>query len=138
MRPDSGGTCRPSARYPTLELRIADICTDVEDGLTIAALYQSLLAMLYRRRTGNQRWRQYTSMLIEENVWRAQRYGISETLMDFGRGELVPFPDLVDELVDLVREDAEELGCFAEVEHARTIAARGTSADRQLEVFNGR
>ncbi len=126
---------RPSARYATLELRIADICTDIEDGLTIAALYQSLLAMLYRQRTNNQKWRQYTSMLIDENIWRAQRYGISESLMDYGRGELVPFADLVDELVDLVSEDAKELGCVAEVEHARTIAARGTSADRQLSVY---
>ena len=126
---------RPSARYATLELRIADICTDIEDGLTIAALYQSLLAMLYRQRTNNQKWRQYTSMLIDENIWRAQRYGISESLMDFGKGELVPFADLVDELVELVSEDAEELGCVAEVEHARTIAARGTSADRQLSVY---
>ena len=126
---------RPSARYPTLELRIADICTDLEDGLTIAALYQSLLAMLYRRRTHNQRWRQYTSMLIEENIWRAQRYGISEPLMDFGVGALVPFLDLIEELIELLSEEAEELGCLEEIQHARTIAARGTSADHQLQVY---
>ena len=126
---------RPSARYPTLELRVADICTDLEDGLTIAALYQSLLAMLYRRRTHNQRWRQYTSMLIEENIWRAQRYGISEPLMDFGVGALVPFLDLIEELIELLSEEAEELGCLAEIQHARTIAVRGTSADHQLQVY---
>jgi len=127
---------RPSARYPTLELRIADICTNLEDGVTIAALYQSLLSMLNRRRTQNQRWRQYTSMLIDENIWRAQRYGISEPLMDFGIGALVPFADLMEELIDLVAEDAEELGCLEEVQHAREIASRGTSSDHQLEVYH--
>lgn len=127
---------RPSARYPTLELRIADVCTNLEDGVTIAALYQSLLAMLYRRRTQNQRWRQYTSMLIEENIWRAQRYGITGSLMDFGIGSLVPFADLMEELIDLLAEDAEELGCLEEVQHARVIASRGTSSDHQLKVYH--
>ncbi len=127
---------RPSARYPTLEMRSTDICTRLDDGVTLAALYQSLLAMLYRRRLENQRWRTYSRMLISENVWRAQRYGISESLIDFGRGELVGLPQLVDEIIDLVHEDAEILGCVEEVEHAREILRRGTSADQQLLVFN--
>ena len=126
---------RPSARYPTLEMRIADICTRVEDGIAVAALYVSLLAMLFRLRSENQRWRNYLNMLISENTWRAQRYGVSEPLVDFGKGQLVPFAELVDELIDLVREDAEEMGCLAEVEHARTIVANGTSADRQLATY---
>jgi carboxylate-amine ligase len=74
-------------------------------------------------------------MLVEENIWRAQRYGIEGSLMDFGIGALVPYAELVEELIDLVHEDAVELGCLAEVEHARDIVARGTSADRQLRAY---
>ena len=123
---------RPSARYPTVEMRATDICTRVEDGVTIAALFLSLLAMLYRIKEDNQRWRIYSRMLINENTWRAQRYGITSSLIDFGKGELVPIADLVEELIDLVREDAVALGCLEEVEHIREIVRRGTSADRQL------
>jgi carboxylate-amine ligase len=126
---------RPSERYPTLEMRISDVCTGIDDGVTVAALYLSLLHMLYRRRRLNQRWRTYADMLVEENVWRAQRYGVEGSLMDFGTGELIPYAELIEELIDLVSEDADELGCVAEVEHAREIVARGTSADRQLEVY---
>ena len=126
---------RPSDRYPTLEMRISDVCTTIDDGITVAALYLSLLHMLYRRRRLNQRWRTYADMLVEENVWRAQRYGVEGSLMDFGIGELIPYGDLIDELIELVSRDADELGCTAEVEHAREIVARGTSADRQLQVY---
>ena len=126
---------RPSERYPTLEMRISDVCTTIDDGITVAALYISLLHMLYRRRRLNQRWRTYADMLVEENVWRAQRYGVEGSLMDFGLGELIPYGDLIDELIELVSRDADELGCTAEVEHAREIVARGTSADRQLQVY---
>ena len=127
---------RPSARYPTLELRSNDICTNVEDTLSIAAMYVSLLSMLFRKRVENQRWRIYSRMLIEENVWRAQRYGISESLIDFGAGKLVPFPQLVEEIIELVQEDAELLDCVNELHHARTIVQRGTSADTQLDIYN--
>lgn len=127
---------RPSDRYPTLELRCTDICTTLDDGIALAAIYMSLLSMLYRRRTRNQRWRIYSRSLIDENIWRAQRYGATGSLIDFGRGELVPFSNLVDEIIDLIRDDAEELGCLADVEHARTIIQRGTSAHRQLDTFN--
>lgn len=126
---------RPSERYPTLEMRISDICTTLDDGITVASLFLSLLHMLYRRRRLNQRWRTYADMLVEENLWRAQRYGVEGSLMDFGIGELVPYSELIDELIDLVCKDADELGCVAEVEHAREIVARGTSADRQLRVY---
>jgi len=126
---------RPSDRYPTLEMRIADICTTIDDGITVASIYLSLLHMLYRRRRVNQRWRTYADMLVEENIWRAQRYGIEGSLMDFGIGALVPYAELVEELIDLVHQDSVELGCVAEVEHAREIVARGTSADRQLRAY---
>ncbi len=126
---------RPSHRYPTLEMRISDICTRWEDAVTIAALYQATLHMLYRLRTLNQRWRRYANMLISENIWRAQRYGAAGSLMDYGRGILVPFVDLVDEWVELISEDARELGCLDEVEHAREIARHGSSSSRQLITY---
>ena len=127
---------RPSARYPTLEMRASDICTSIDDAMTIAAFYLSLLAMLYERRLDNQRWRIYSRMLIYENLWRAQRFGTSESLIDFGRGKLVTYPDLVQEMVELVRPAAEALDCVSEVDHAPEIVRRGTSADRQLEVYH--
>jgi carboxylate-amine ligase len=126
---------RPSVRYPTLEMRISDICTRWRDAVAIAAMYRCLLHMLFRLRVSNQRWRNYANMLVSENVWRAQRYGTSADLMDFGKSTLVPFHELIDELVELLRPDAEELGCVTEIEHARIIAREGTSAARQLEVY---
>ncbi len=127
---------RPSARYPTLEMRSTDICTRLDDGITLAAWFVCLLSMLYRRRLENQRWRIYSRMLINENVWLAQRYGIAESLIDFGKGELVPVADLIEEIIGLVRQDAETLDCVAEVENARDILRRGTSADRQMRVYH--
>ena len=126
---------RPSARFPTLEMRICDMCTRLDDAITIAALYVCLIRMLFRLRAGNQRWRVYPRTLIHENRWLAQRYGLNGNLVDFGKGELVPYAELLDEIIELVREDAEHLGCIAEVEHAREIVGRGTSAQRQLEVY---
>jgi carboxylate-amine ligase len=127
---------RPSARFPTLEMRIADVCTNVDDGATIAAIYVSLMRMLYVLKRNNQRWRKYSNMLIDENRWRAQRYGFDEGLVDFGRGEIVPYRDLLEEIIDLTSDHAEALGCLKEVEHARDILSRGTSAHRQLEIFS--
>ena len=127
---------RPSGRFPTLEMRIPDLCTRVEDAICIAALYRCWLRLLYRLRRSNQRWRRYPRLLIEENRWRAHRFGMDEGLIDFGRGEVVPYPDLIDEIIEFVREDAEHFGCVAEIEHARTIVARGTSAHWQLDTFH--
>jgi carboxylate-amine ligase len=127
---------RPSAKFPTLEMRISDVCTRSEDAVCVAALFASILRMLYRIRRANQTWRSYPLFLLSENRWRAQRYGVDGTLFDFGRGELVPFRDLTDELLALVREDAEALGCWEEVQHARAVVARGTSADRQIAEYN--
>ena len=127
---------RPSVRYPTLEMRVADLPTHIDDSVCIAAIYVCLLRMLWRRRQENQRWRAYAGFLIEENIWRAQRYGVAGELIDFGKGQLIPFPDLVDEIIELVRPDAEALDCVEFVEHARTIARRGSSADLQLETYH--
>jgi glutamate---cysteine ligase / carboxylate-amine ligase len=127
---------RPSARFPTLEMRITDVCPLVEDGIAIAALFRCILRMLYRLRRQNQRWRHYAPFLVRENRWRAQRYGIEKGMVDFGKGEVVPFSTLLDELIDLVAEDAAFFGCTAEIAHARTIVQRGTSADRQLARYD--
>lgn len=126
---------RPSERYPTLEMRVTDLPTRMEDTIAVAAMYVCLLRMLWRLKLENRRWRSYANFLVAENVWRAQRYGIGDGLIDFGKGELVPVPDLVEEIIELVRPDAEALDCVDEVEHARTICRRGTSADRQLAVY---
>lgn len=123
---------RPSAQFPTLEMRISDVCTLLDDSIAIAALYICVLRMLFRLRRQNQRWRTYDNMLIDENRWRAKRYGIDEGLIDFGKGELVPCAELLEELIVLTTVDAEKLGCVDEVIHCREIIRRGTSAHRQL------
>lgn len=126
---------RPSARFPTLELRIPDICTRLQDGVTIAAFFTCLLRMLFRLKMRNQRWRRYSNMLIRENRWRAQRYGLDEGLVDFGIGKIVPYKDLLEEMIELTAEDAKELDCVEEISHARRILTEGTSAHRQLKVY---
>ena len=127
---------RPSAKHPTLELRITDICTSVEDALTIAALFQSLLRHLWRLRTRNQSWRRYRRILIEENKWRAQRWGVEAELADFAAG--TPEADA------RAGRRADRTCCATtppssaaspELERARGIVAGGTSADRQLAVY---
>jgi carboxylate-amine ligase len=122
---------RPSARHPTLEMRVCDVCTTLEDTLTIAALYQALLGSLWQLRARNQTWRLYRRILIEENKWRAQRWGTEGKLADYGRRSLVPYADLLAEMITLVADEAERLGCRREVERTREIVTRGTSADRQ-------
>lgn len=128
---------RPSARFPTLEARICDTSPRMEDALTIAALAQCLMRMLWRLRKNNQRWRIYDRFLIGENRWRAQRYGTSEGLIDFGAGGVRPFGGLIDELLDLIAEDAHALNCEVEIARARQIAADGNSAARQRRVYTG-
>lgn len=123
---------RPSHRFPTLEMRITDICTRLDDAIAIAALWRCLLRMLWRLRRANMRWRIYPHMLVEENRWRAQRYGTDEGLVDFGKGSVVSYAALLDELIALVDEDAAHFGCQAEIAMARDILVRGTSAHQQV------
>ncbi|MFZ1813201.1 MAG: carboxylate-amine ligase [Rhizobiaceae bacterium] len=125
---------RPSARFPTLESRICDVQPRLADALALTALTQSLMHMLWRLKARNQRWRIYDRFLIGENRWRAQRYGTGEGLIDFGKGEVVPYGELLEELIGLVSDSAAELGCLDEVESARAILKSGTSADRQRAV----
>ena len=127
---------RPSDRFPTLEMRMTDVCTRVEDTIAVAAIYACLLRMLWRLKKRNQRWRVYPAALIRENRWLAMRHGVTGTLVDFGRGAQVPYAELLEEILELIVEDAEALGCTAEVMHAREIVRRGTSADRQIATFD--
>jgi len=127
---------RPSARFPTLESRICDVSPRLEDTLTIAATTQCIMRMLWRLRVKNQRWRIYDPFLVAENRWRAQRYGTTEGLIDFGAGGLKPFDALIGELVDLIAEDAQALGCVAEVRRLPAMLEIGTSAERQRDVFD--
>lgn len=125
---------RPSARFPTLESRICDVSPRLDDALAIVALTQSIMRMLWRLRLSNQRWRIYDRFLVGENRWRAQRYGASNGMIDFARGEVIIFAELLEEIIEMVREDAEALGCWAEVQSSRRIVELGTSADRQRTV----
>ena len=126
---------RPSARYPTLEMRVTDLPTRMDDTIALAAVYVCVLRMLWRLRTENQKWRSYANFLVGENLWRAERYGISGSLIDLGKGELVPCRDLIEELIEIIRPDAEALDCIDEVNHIRTICERGTSADSQVAAY---
>lgn len=127
---------RPSSRFPTLEMRVADVCTNIEDCAAIAATYQALISMLYRLRVKNQRWRIYPRLTLEENRWRAMRHGVNGELIDLGVGKSVPFTNLIDELVEVLAEDAERLGTTKQLKHLKTIIKRGTSADKQRKIFN--
>ncbi|MEM7438004.1 MAG: carboxylate-amine ligase [Pseudomonadota bacterium] len=126
---------RPSANFPTLETRICDVSPRLDDAVALAALVQCITRMLWRLRRKNQRWRIYDSFLIAENRWRAQRYGVTEGLIDFGEETVKPFETLIDEIYDLIAEDAEVLGCQEELKPLKTIVEGGTSSDRQRAVF---
>jgi glutamate---cysteine ligase / carboxylate-amine ligase len=126
---------RPSARFPTLELRITDICPLVEDALCIAALFRCLCRSLWRRNKKGRRSPSYPLLVLNENRWRAQRYGLEQGFIDL-RGEgIMTSSALLDGLLELLAEDADDLGTNADIAHARTILARGTSADRQLALY---
>jgi len=126
---------RPSSRFPTLESRICDVQPRLEHTLTLAALQQALARMLWRLAIRNQRWRIYDAFLVSENRWRAQRYGTTEGLIDFGRGEIVDMATLVEEMIALVEEDAEFFDSVAEIAGARDILELGTSSERQRATF---
>lgn len=126
---------RPSANFPTLEMRISEVCTRVDDAMTVAAIYQGMLAYLYRLRRNNQRWRVYAPGIIEENVWRAQRYGTDGSLVDFGKGTLVPMSELAEEFIEVLAQDAIELDSRDEIRRMRDIVKDGTSAHRQLATY---
>jgi carboxylate-amine ligase len=127
---------RPNHRYPTLEFRICDVCTKVDEAVCIAALFQAIIAKLWKLRRDNLTFRIYPTELIEENKWRAVRYGLDGKLLDLGKEREVPVRDLIHELIDwFLRDVIDELGTRKEIEYAYKIMEGGSSADRQLKAF---
>lgn len=127
---------RPSVRFPTLESRISDMCTRLEDTLAIVAMYQCLTRMLVDLKRRNIKWRSYPALLIAENRWLAQRFGVKGELIDFGKGKCVSFKELNEELIGFLMQHAQVLGCEKDLLHTRTIVERGSSACRQVQVYD--
>jgi len=127
---------RPNHRYPTLEFRICDVCTKLDEAVCIAALFQAIIAKLWKLRRDNMTFRVYPTELIEENKWRAVRYGLDGKLLDLGKQKEVPVRELIHEMIDwFLRDVIDELGIRKEVEYAYKILESGASADRQLKTF---
>jgi len=126
---------RPHPQFGTLEFRVLDVATRVEETIALAALAQAIVVKLYKLYTRNMGFRLYRRALIDENKWRAARYGIDGKLIDFGKKAEVPMRDLALELLEFVDDVVDELGSRAHVDYVHTILRDGTSADRQLRVF---
>lgn len=127
---------RPHHLYPTLEFRLCDICTRVDEAVCIAAIIQAIVAKLWKLRRDNMTFRVYPLSLIEENKWRACRYGVSGNMLDLGKERESSAKLLIEELIGWFLDDVlDDLGSRKEVEYAFTILERGTSADRQLAKF---
>lgn len=126
---------RPHAHFPTLEFRICDIPTRVDDTIAVAALFQAIVAKLDTLIDKNLGFRLYSRRLIQENKWRAIRYGLDGMLLDLGKQKEVPVRDLIRELLEFVDDVVDPLNSRKEIEHIHHILERGTSADEQLRVF---
>jgi len=126
---------RPHPYFSTLEFRICDMQTTVEETLTLAALMQAIVAKLYRLRERNLGFRQYHRSLLMENRWRAMRHGLDGRLIDFGKEQEVPIGTLIDELLSFVDEVVDDLGSRSHIEHVHTMMARGNGAQRQLAAY---
>jgi carboxylate-amine ligase len=126
---------RPHPFFPTLEFRVCDIPTRVDDTIAIAALFQAIVAKLNKLIDKNLGFRLYRRILLQENKWRAVRWGLDGKMIDFGKQKEVPVRDLILELLEFVDDVLDELNSRKEVEHIHTILERGTSADEQLHVY---
>ena len=128
---------RPNWNYPTLEFRVCDVCTRLEEAVCIGAIFQAIIAKLWKLRRDNLSFRQYPAVFIEENKWRALRYGLDGKLLDLGQQKELPARDLIREMLEWFLDDVlDELGSRAEVEYAYRILSEGTSADRQLATYD--
>lgn len=126
---------RPHPTFPTLEFRICDIPSRVDEVIALAALIQAIVKKLHKLYRMNMGFRLYRRALIQENKWRAVRWGLDGMLIDFGKQKEVPVRDLIYELLDFVDDVVDELGSRKELEYIHTILEHGTSADRQLKVY---
>jgi glutamate---cysteine ligase / carboxylate-amine ligase len=127
---------RPSLWHPTLELRIPDVCTRLEDGVCIAALFRCLVRHLFNHPDLNADLSAVDRALAVENKWRAQRYGIKASFIERGAKTARTMSETVDDLLDRLHADAEALECVREISHARTILTRGSSAHQQVQVYS--
>ncbi len=127
---------RPNHNYPTLEFRICDVCTRVDEAVCVAAIFQALLYKIWKLRRDNMTFRVYRGALAEENKWRAVRYGLDGKLIDFGKAEEKPARELIREMIEwFIGDVMDELGSRKEIEYAFRILEEGSSADRQLATF---
>jgi carboxylate-amine ligase len=127
---------RPNGKYPTLEFRMCDVCTRLDEAVCIAAILQTLIFKLWKLRRDNMTFRVYPTVLIEENKWRAVRYGLDGKLLDLGKQEEVPARALIREFIEWFLADAaDELGTKNEIAYAFRILEEGSSSQRQMQVF---
>jgi carboxylate-amine ligase len=124
---------RPSVKYHTLELRIADSCTRAEDSVALAALYRAMVRRLYMNPTVHQDLDSVDRALAVENKWRAQRYGTQASFVS--RDGAIPIEQFLDDVCDDLAPDIEALDCEDEIDHCRTLVKYGSSADHQIDVF---
>jgi glutamate---cysteine ligase / carboxylate-amine ligase len=127
-------TIRPSMKYPTLELRVADSCTDLNDSIAIAAMYRCLVRKAVRDPKLNRGMTGASRALVSENLWRAQRDGVRASFIDEETGRAIPCAEFLTALLQTLFQDAKELNCLPEIERTREILATGTSADQQLAI----
>jgi glutamate---cysteine ligase / carboxylate-amine ligase len=127
---------RPSLRHPTLELRICDSCTRVDDALAIAALFRCIIRHVDRDSAFNHKIGAVTRALTAENIWRAQRYGTHGGFIDEQEQSMKPVGDVLDEVLAVIAQDAQALGCVNAVMDARRIIREGASSDTQLAVYD--
>ena len=126
---------RPSLKHPTLELRVADMCTTLDDAIAVAALYRALVRHLDRHPALNASMSGVSRGIAAENIWRAQRYGVHSSFVDEPTRRAKSVADALEGVIAMVGSDARALGCEAQVASARAIAERGTSADRQMALY---
>ena len=128
---------RPHHAYPTLEFRVCDVCTRVEEAVCLASILQAIIAKVWKLRRDNLTFRLHSSALVEENKWRAVRFGLDGNLIDFGKEKEQPARELITEMLEWFVDDVvDELGSRREVEYAFEIMRGGTSADRQLATYD--
>ena len=121
--------------FNTIEFRICDAQSRVDDTIALASLMQAIVAKLEKLRRQNVTFRMYPRRLIDENRWRASRYGIDGKLIDFGRRCEMDERDLLHEMLEFIAPEVDELGNHAEIAHVEKIMREGTGADRQLAVW---
>lgn len=129
---------RPSVRFPTLELRIADACTSAADTVALAALYRALISFLVRNPNHGRDWSAITRRVIDENRWRAKRYGTRAKFIDDRTGKVTTLAELYREMRELLGSDIDELACASALERLDRVLVDGTSADRQVEIYKER